>query len=109
MISPAMVDAAAAVLGMTSEGEREVVERAVAAAVAVPTDGKRPSLTPRQKVAYDFIRKRIRKTGTAPSMAEIRDHLGYASKGATHKLVSAIVDRGYLKRNYGQWRSLALA
>lgn len=109
MITAQMIDAAFNVLRINDRFvEREVVERAISAAMATPPPGGRPNLTPRQKVVFDFIRDHIQENETAPSIDEIRKALGYASKGCTHKIVTAIVDRGYLKRTRGQWRSLAL-
>lgn len=112
MLNDRMIDAAVAVLQAYAPDEiidRETVGRAIAAANAVPAEGKRPSLTPRQREVFEFIRRHIAKHGTAPSVREIAAGVGLSSIGATHRLVSSIIDRGYLNRVHRQQRSIALA
>ena len=53
-------------------------------------------LTPRQRVAYDFIESFRTQTGYAPSYDEIRRHLGLASLNAVAKLVAQLRRRGHL-------------
>jgi repressor LexA len=53
-------------------------------------------LTPRQRVAYDFIESFRTQTGYAPSYDEIRLHLGLASLNAVAKLVAQLRRRGHL-------------
>tara|TARA_Y100000310_G_scaffold242266_1_gene246409 strand:+ start:2362 stop:2679 length:318 start_codon:yes stop_codon:yes gene_type:complete len=88
--------------------DREDVERALSAALAIPVGDERPALTPRQRTAFEFIAAYIEATGSAPTIVEVRAALGNKSKGSTHRIVSAIVDRGYLKRLPRQARALAL-
>ena len=53
-------------------------------------------LTPRQRVAYDFIESFRTQTGYAPSYDEIRRHLGLASLNAVAKLITQLRRRGHL-------------
>ena len=109
MITEQMVDAAARVFADSLIlVDRQDVERALSAAIALPTAASRPALTPRQRTAFTFIEGYIAATGTAPTISEIRDALGNKSNGPTHKIVTGIVRRGYLKRLPRQARALAL-
>jgi repressor LexA len=53
-------------------------------------------LTPKQRVAYDFITSFRGRHGHAPSFEEIRRHLGVASLNAVAKLIAQLRRRGYL-------------
>ena len=53
-------------------------------------------LTPRQRVAFDFITEFLERRGFAPSFEEIRRHLGLASLNAVAKLVGQLRRRGAL-------------
>jgi repressor LexA len=53
-------------------------------------------LTPRQRVAYDFIESFRTQTGYAPSYDEVRRHLGLASLNAVAKLITQLRRRGRL-------------
>lgn len=55
-------------------------------------------LTKKQKELLDYIHRHVRKDGTAPSFDEMKDALGLKSKSGIHRLVTALVDRGYLER-----------
>jgi len=66
------------------------------------------SLTQKQKDALDFIAGYIGKFGKGPSFDEIKDGLGLKSKSGVHRLVTALVDRGYLVRLPNRARALAL-
>jgi repressor LexA len=65
-------------------------------------------LTERQKWAYDFIARRLRETAVAPTLTEISRHLGLGGKGSAHSVVTALVERGWLRRLPGRWRALEL-
>jgi len=66
------------------------------------------SLTQKQKDALDFITGYIGEFGKGPSFDEIKDGLGIRSKSGVHRLVSALVERGYLVRIPNRARALAL-
>ena len=63
-------------------------------------------LTEKQHAALSFIDGRISATGVAPSFEEIKDHLGLASKSGVHRLVDALVERGFLRRLPNRARAL---
>ena len=55
-------------------------------------------LTQKQKDLLIFIHERLRKGDIAPSFEEMKDHLGLKSKSGIHRLITALVERGYLER-----------
>lgn len=55
-------------------------------------------LTRKQKDLLIFIHNRMRGGDIAPSFDEMREALGLQSKSGIHRLVSALVERGYLER-----------
>lgn len=62
-------------------------------------------LTIKQRELINFIIQASRK-GYAPSYQEMADALGLKSKSGIHRLVSALVDKGYVRRLDGRWRSI---
>ena len=67
------------------------------------------ALTARQKQVLDFIADFIEQKGYSPSYEEMARGLGLASLATVHKHVTALEERGYLKRAYNQSRSLDVA
>lgn len=65
-------------------------------------------LTRRQAECLAIVRAYIGKHGISPSYEEIQGALGVASKSVVWRLISALVDRGYLVRIPSAARSLAL-
>jgi SOS-response transcriptional repressor LexA len=65
-------------------------------------------LTPRQRQVFLFLREYIASEGVAPSHEEIAAHLGVAGKGAVHKLVIALEQRGYISRQPYKDRSICI-
>lgn len=63
-------------------------------------------LTKRQKQALDFIKSYTQKRGVAPSLEEIKDHLGLSSVSTAHHHVQALKDQGYLGREDNQPRAI---
>jgi repressor LexA len=55
-------------------------------------------LTKKQKDLLLFIHERMRGGDIAPSFDEMREALGLQSKSGIHRLVTALVERGYLER-----------
>ncbi|GMR06242.1 MAG: transcriptional repressor LexA [Gammaproteobacteria bacterium] len=64
-------------------------------------------LTTQQKRVLDFIRAFIRRHGHSPSLREIGEGIDIQSRGAVHRHVQTLIDRGVLKRTRG-WRTLEL-
>jgi len=55
-------------------------------------------LTRRQKEALNFIIAHSDEHGSSPTLQQIADHLGNVSRGNGHRIVSALVKRGWIKR-----------
>lgn len=55
-------------------------------------------LTRKQHDLLMFIHRQIKETGVAPSFDEMKDALDLASKSGIHRLVTALVERGFLRR-----------
>jgi repressor LexA len=67
------------------------------------------ALTARQKQVLDFVADFVEEKGYSPSYEEMARGLGLASLATVHKHVTALEERGYLKRAYNQSRSLDVA
>ncbi len=65
-------------------------------------------LTTQQKRVLDFIRAFIRRHGHSPSLREIGEGVDIQSRGAVHRHVQTLIDRGVLKRTRSGWRTLEL-
>lgn len=65
-------------------------------------------LTAQQRQLFDFVHSEITGGRRAPSFEEIKAHLGLSSKSHVHRLVEALVERGWLIRLPNRARSLAL-
>ena len=63
-------------------------------------------LTKKQLELLTFIHDRVRETGIAPSFDEMKDALGLRSKSGIHRLINALVERGFLKRMPHRARAL---
>lgn len=55
-------------------------------------------LTQKQKDLLIFIHDRLSKGDIAPSFEEMKDYLGLKSKSGIHRLITGLVERGYLER-----------
>ena len=55
-------------------------------------------LTKKQKELYDYLVLRIGEDGYSPSFEEMKKHLGLKSKSGIHRLISALEERGYIRR-----------
>jgi len=55
-------------------------------------------LTKKQKNLLVFINKRIRSSGVSPSYEEMKDSLNLKSKSGIHRLISALEERGFIRR-----------
>lgn len=63
-------------------------------------------LTQKQKDLLLFIHERLEAGEIAPSFEEMKDHLGLKSKSGIHRLITALVERGYLERLPNRARAL---
>lgn len=63
-------------------------------------------LTRKQHELLLFIHKRLSADGVSPSFDEMKDALGLASKSGVHRLVSALEERGFIRRLAHRARAL---
>jgi repressor LexA len=55
-------------------------------------------LTSKQKELLLYIHERIKETGVSPSFDEMKEALDLASKSGIHRLITALEERGFLRR-----------
>ena len=55
-------------------------------------------LTKKQKNLLLFINKKLRASGISPSYEEMKDSLNLKSKSGIHRLISALEERGFIRR-----------
>ena len=63
-------------------------------------------LTKKQYELLIFIHQRIRETGVPPSFDEMKDALDLRSKSGIHRLITALEERGYIRRLEKRARAL---
>ncbi|MEP6341848.1 MAG: transcriptional repressor LexA [Maricaulaceae bacterium] len=63
-------------------------------------------LTQKQKDLLLLIDNRIKAVGVPPSYDEMKDHLGLASKSGIHRLITALEERGFIRRLPNKARAL---
>ena len=63
-------------------------------------------LTRKQHELLIFIDKHLRETGFSPSFEEMKDALALKSKSGIHRLITALEERGFLKRRAHRARAL---
>lgn len=63
-------------------------------------------LTKKQRNLLLYINKKIRSTGISPSYEEMKDSLNLKSKSGIHRLISALEERGFVKRLVHKARAL---
>lgn len=67
------------------------------------------ALTPRQKEVLDFLVEYTERNGYSPSFEEIAAGLKLASLATVHKHITALEQKGYLKRRYNESRSIEVS
>lgn len=65
-------------------------------------------LTGKQLELYDFIKSYISINRISPSIDEMAGHLKLRSKSGVHRLVTALEERGHIKRLPNRGRSIEL-
>ena len=55
-------------------------------------------LTRKQRELLLFLEERISQSGVTPSFEEMKDKVGLKSKSGIHRLISALEDRGFIKK-----------
>jgi len=63
-------------------------------------------LTQKQKDLLMLIDARVKAVGVPPSYDEMKDSLGLASKSGIHRLISALEERGFIRRLPNKARAL---
>ena len=63
-------------------------------------------LTKKQKILLIFINKKIRSSGVSPSYEEMKVSLGLKSKSGIHRLITALEERGFIRRLAHKARAL---
>ena len=63
-------------------------------------------LTRKQHELLVFIDDHLRSTGFSPSFEEMKDALKLRSKSGIHRLISALEERGFLRRHHHRARAL---
>ena len=63
-------------------------------------------LTKKQKNLLLFINKKLRSSGVSPSYEEMKHALNLKSKSGIHRLISALEERGFIKRLAHKARAL---
>ncbi len=66
-------------------------------------------LTKKQNQLLLFISQQIGKDGVSPSFDEMKDALGLKSKSGVHRLVTALEERGFIRRFPNRARALEIA
>src|SRR5881227_3301437 len=64
----------------------------------VPTGGMLAMLTRKQYELLRFINERLKEAGVPPSFDEMKDALDLRSKSGIHRLITALEERGFIRR-----------
>src|SRR5690606_18146255 len=65
-------------------------------------------LTAKQHELLHFIQQRLEASGISPSFEEMKEALGLKSKSGIHRLISALEERGFLRRLPNRARALEI-
>ena len=65
-------------------------------------------LTKQQKKVYDYLRMEIQKKGYPPAIRDICAAMGLRSTSTVHAHISALEEKGYIRRSSTQYRSLEI-
>ncbi len=63
-------------------------------------------LTAKQHELIQFIQRRLEETGISPSFEEMKEALDLKSKSGVHRLISALEERGFIRRLPNRARAL---
>ena len=62
------------------------------------TGGRNKMLTRKQFELLRFVHERLKETGVPPSFDEMKDALDLRSKSGIHRLITALEERGFIRR-----------
>lgn len=68
--------------------------------------GKNAMLTAKQHELLQFIQRRLEESGISPSFEEMKEALDLKSKSGVHRLISALEERGFIRRLPNRARAL---
>src|SRR6187401_3693828 len=63
-------------------------------------------LTAKQHELLLYIQRKLEETGVSPSFEEMKDALDLKSKSGVHRLISALEERGFIRRLPNRARAL---
>jgi repressor LexA len=63
-------------------------------------------LTRKQHELLSFIDRHLKESGVSPSFEEMKEALNLRSKSGIHRLISALEERGFLRRHHHRARAL---
>ena len=66
-------------------------------------------LTAKQHELLRFIQRKLEETGISPSFEEMKDALDLKSKSGVHRLISALEERGFIRRLPNRARALEVS
>jgi repressor LexA len=75
---------------------------------ACSTEGRPFMLTEKQKDLLLLIHRRVQQTGVPPSFDEMKDALDLKSKSGIHRLITALEERGFVRRLPHRARALEI-
>ncbi|MGE3771145.1 MAG: transcriptional repressor LexA [Bdellovibrionales bacterium] len=65
-------------------------------------------LTNQQQQLLEFLQKRLEETGVCPSFDEMREALDLKSKSGIHRLITALEERGFIRRLENRARAIEI-
>ena len=65
-------------------------------------------LTRKQSELLTYIQERLKQSGVSPSFEEMKDALALKSKSGVHRLISALEERGFIRRLPNRARALEI-
>ncbi|GMX58528.1 MAG: hypothetical protein MCSN_1820 [Candidatus Microsyncoccus archaeolyticus] len=66
------------------------------------------TLTPKQKILFDYIKDYIRKNGVSPSYEEMKKKLKVSSLSSVHEYIEALAKKGFIEKNGNSARSIEI-
>src|ERR671910_1272566 len=70
--------------------------------------GERQMLTRKQHELLMFIHERLKEAGVPPSFEEMKEALDLRSKSGIHRLITALEERGFIRRLPHRARALEI-
>ena len=65
-------------------------------------------LTAKQHELLRYIQRKLEETGISPSFEEMKEALDLKSKSGVHRLISALEERGFIRRLANRARALEI-